>query len=238
MNLPARTAVPADLANPTPPGASRKQVAYMIALLVEREVKPETEAALTPKLAAQEAANAVEDCFPEPNGISKRRASEVIGKLMELPKKQQTKPAAKGGSPIPGLGRFPVRFEELELDGGKKMELGFVGVNGKEVPQGKYALDTSADERHVNDVEFFNLYVAHGADGPFYSLKMYVSDDLVKLPNARQREVLERIAEDPAAASAMYGAHRTRCGVCNRKLTNDDSRARGIGPVCADRLGW
>ena len=28
------------------------------------------------------------------------------------------------------------------------------------------------------------------------------------------------------------------CGHCGRTLTNEESRARGIGPICAGKMGW
>lgn len=52
------------------------------------------------------------------------------------------------------------------------------------------------------------------------------------------REQLALIAHDPAAASAAYGKLTGHCGICNRPLENEGSVARGIGPICAGRLGW
>jgi hypothetical protein len=43
---------------------------------------------------------------------------------------------------------------------------------------------------------------------------------------------LRAITADPKAASAAYGHLVGRCGVCNRKLEDETSVARGIGPVC------
>ncbi len=51
-------------------------------------------------------------------------------------------------------------------------------------------------------------------------------------------EEMRIIAADPAAASAAYGRLTGRCGVCGRLLENADSVARGIGPICADKMGW
>ena len=51
--------------------------------------------------------------------------------------------------------------------------------------------------------------------------------------------ILARIAAVGAeAASARYGHEIGECGICGRQLTNDESRARGIGPVCAAKAGW
>ena len=213
-------------------GASFKQLDYLTSLLAEREIEEAHRADMKARVDRQRALNEANgDCAMTVDGVSKKRASDWIGRLLEKPKGLRPTRGSRG------FQRFPVRFETMELDGGKTMELGFVGVDGREVPQGKYALDVG-DLDWTNEIAFFNLYVARGEDGPFYSLKMYVSDDLVKMSAENQREVLTRISLDPAAASKLYGQHKVRCGVCNRKLTNDLSREIGIGPVCRERMSW
>lgn len=47
-----------------------------------------------------------------------------------------------------------------------------------------------------------------------------------------------KIAADPKSAMLRYGQELGECGHCGRTLTNDESRAAGIGPVCARRKGW
>lgn len=49
---------------------------------------------------------------------------------------------------------------------------------------------------------------------------------------------LRAIIADPAAASAAYGRLTGSCGVCGRHLEDELSVARGIGPICADKMGW
>ena len=39
-------------------------------------------------------------------------------------------------------------------------------------------------------------------------------------------------------AMATYGREIGRCGACHRRLTDQVSRDRGIGPVCAEGLGF
>jgi len=51
-------------------------------------------------------------------------------------------------------------------------------------------------------------------------------------------EPLLAIAGDPQAASVAYGRLTGSCGICNRPLENQESLDRGIGPICAGRLGW
>lgn len=43
---------------------------------------------------------------------------------------------------------------------------------------------------------------------------------------------------DYACGAIAYGKKFGRCAVCNRELTDEESIERGIGPVCADRMGW
>lgn len=52
----------------------------------------------------------------------------------------------------------------------------------------------------------------------------------------RGKSILTAIASDPVARSAEYGRITGTCGVCGRKLENPVSLARGIGPICEQRL--
>ena len=51
-------------------------------------------------------------------------------------------------------------------------------------------------------------------------------------------EALSRIARDPSAAAVEYGRETGRCSCCGRELTNPDSIALGIGPICKERWGF
>lgn len=51
-------------------------------------------------------------------------------------------------------------------------------------------------------------------------------------------DVIVSIVKNPAAASGAYGRLTGTCGICGRPLENEDSVERGIGPICAGRLGW
>lgn len=48
---------------------------------------------------------------------------------------------------------------------------------------------------------------------------------------------LAAILADPFAALRRYAELTNHCGVCNRPLEDAESVARGIGPVCARKLG-
>lgn len=49
--------------------------------------------------------------------------------------------------------------------------------------------------------------------------------------------IIRDIVADVDAAVALYGKTIGRCGVCNRQLTNEESREYGIGPECRAKLG-
>lgn len=54
---------------------------------------------------------------------------------------------------------------------------------------------------------------------------------------AQQAEVAAVLA-DPMGAAESYGRLTGNCCICSRLLTDPESVARGIGPVCARRFGW
>lgn len=112
-----------------------------------------------------------------------------------------------------------------------------------EVPDGKYALrnDVPGEE----PIKFYK--VSNGTDlrpagkdwRGFVFLDVIAGPEEHSIKNLdAKRWILARIAEDPAEASALYGHEIGRCGVCGRRLTREESRERGIGPICAENLGW
>jgi hypothetical protein len=52
-----------------------------------------------------------------------------------------------------------------------------------------------------------------------------------------KQRVLAAMA-DPLAAAVAYGQKFGKCAVCARDLTDPESIERGIGPICAERMGW
>lgn len=46
------------------------------------------------------------------------------------------------------------------------------------------------------------------------------------------------VARDPRAAAIAYGKEFGLCSVCGRELSDPESVAAGIGPVCRERFGW
>ena len=107
-----------------------------------------------------------------------------------------------------------------------------------EVPAGRYAVATEAGA--VNELAFYKVdRPTEGRWAGYVFVKLMVSDNEERLSRAASKAVLAKIAAvGVKEASARYGQEIGSCGVCGRTLTNDDSREIGIGPRCADSMGW
>ena len=95
----------------------------------------------------------------------------------------------------------------------------------------------------LGEGEHWTFYhVSRPVDGKWAGrvfLDLEVSDNYKPLRSWNTIEkVLAKIALDPKQAAINYGLQSERCSMCHRKLTNDDSRKAGIGPVCANKVGW
>jgi len=90
----------------------------------------------------------------------------------------------------------------------------------------------------ANDLDF--LRVKRWSDGDVSVLRVIGGHSDQVLAPAQAVALLERIActEDIPAAIVTYGVELGVCGRCGRHLTDEDSRAAGIGPDCAAKLGW
>lgn len=51
-------------------------------------------------------------------------------------------------------------------------------------------------------------------------------------------DLLSKVVADPETAMRRYGTELGHCGKCGLELTDGESRAYGIGPVCRKALGW
>lgn len=104
------------------------------------------------------------------------------------------------------------------------------------VPHARYAL-----ARIVNGEPVWRFYVVDKPQSGKWAGMTFVnvlaSDTETRLVFMHQLDVLEAIAKDPKAAAADYGHQIGQCSVCNRQLTNPESIALGIGPICLGKLG-
>ncbi len=73
------------------------------------------------------------------------------------------------------------------------------------------------------------LYLGKIADGKFTRSRDCDADIEARIVAA---------CADPAAAAEAYGKRTGQCSCCGRELTNAESIARAIGPICAMKWGW
>lgn len=105
---------------------------------------------------------------------------------------------------------------------------------GPAVENGRYAL------RSDGGVKFYKVNTpTDGAWAGRTFVDVQASDDFHPIRNKVDRAaILLSIAFDPKAAMELYGQQLGKCGHCGRTLTDEESRARGIGPICAQKMGW
>lgn len=167
--------------------------------------------------------------------LTKAKASEIITWAKAQPRSRAQAPAA---AQAPTHEADPhVEYRTVATDKGERQVGQVVLPDGTKVLAGSYGLATPEDQ-FTNDTSFFKLWIKDGY-GKGWGVQLYTSDDTtrVRLAVPTQLDIIRRIAADPTAAASLFGHEFGRCGVCGRGLTNDDSRARGIGPVCAGNLG-
>lgn len=80
-----------------------------------------------------------------------------------------------------------------------------------------------------------SLYVIHDGE---YAGKI-TNGQFFKCSGTKETTLAEvqRIAADPAGVARLYGKQTGICCCCGRELTDEDSVAEGIGPICARKWG-
>lgn len=117
---------------------------------------------------------------------------------------------------------------------GRSQELkGFAPANATAEPaklfEGRYAIDFEGQLR------FFKVEYGKNKWEGYVFIKEQAGDDLFAVRNKQRRErITAAILNDPDAL-ARYGQELGVCGDCGRTLTDETSRAIGIGPVCRDK---
>jgi hypothetical protein len=102
-----------------------------------------------------------------------------------------------------------------------------------DVPEGYYAIDFD------DTVRFFRVDCpteGKWAGRTFVSVQ--ASDEFHSIRNADKRNAILSAIKAQGIKESMvrYGHLIGRCGVCNRTLTDETSRAMGIGPVCREKF--
>lgn len=117
------------------------------------------------------------------------------------------------------------------------------GVDVSTIPAGRYAVPGT-------DGKLRFVVVDKPESNPkwrgYTFVRVMASDEEHRLGMARpghkyygkSPELVQAIAANPKEAAIRYGHELGQCGICGRTLTDEESRARGIGPVCAEKVGW
>jgi hypothetical protein len=105
----------------------------------------------------------------------------------------------------------------------------------------RFAVDT--EHGAANTVAFWWIVPSGGPQGTRYFLRQMIGGhseaQRVRMAPEAMVRIARKILEAGAKESMLrYGRELGECGHCGRTLTNDASRAAGIGPVCAKGKGW
>lgn len=201
-----RSSVPAEFR--VTPGASNKQINFLVDLLNSRSIGDDAETALRDRCERQATANeALGDRAATENGITKDRASDFITRLLAAPRKAKAKPA----DPTISIPEVPEGRYAFEIDGVLKF---FRIKHGKNSWTGFTFIDAGRGGAH-DDLQWTSVRDA-----------------------AYKRQIVERINTDPKGASERYGQEIGECSHCGRTLTDETSRAIGVGPVCRQNSDW
>jgi hypothetical protein len=157
-------------------------------------------------------------------GLTKREASAEIARLLGQPKVADPAPATD--MPDVPAGRYAVWTNEwhAEVDGNGNTVNADISTGYMTHSIKFYVVDRPLEGRW--------------AGRTFVSVQ--ASDEKHPVRNARDRvRVLDAIvAAGIKESMLLYGKEIGKCGHCGRTLTNDESRAAGIGPVCAGKMDW
>jgi hypothetical protein len=163
--------------------------------------------------------------------LTKKQASDVIKALLDCPKKvaEQPRPLIPGPTDFEQVNPPSSTVPQPEETAGRESP----AVKQDEVEPGYFFIVDPTDQKE----KFFRVSKGKDRWEGWTFLSVQASDFFYPIRNVKHREaVLAEIAKDPVNAMNQYGIRLGRCGVCNRTLTDVDSRLKGIGPICAARL--
>ena len=116
-----------------------------------------------------------------------------------------------------------------------KVVMSDTGLNLSELKDGRYA---------VGDVLFNVQAPNHGKwdgwvfvkNGSEYTDERFGSQKPGRSYYGKHEDLLVVVLADPMAAMQLYGKLTDHCAVCGRRLEDELSVSRGIGPVCWDKV--
>lgn len=161
-------------------------------------------------------------------GLTKAQAHKWIQALLRRPDREGFVPLLRNTT------AWKVDYKVAAEDNKtSKRRIGFLHSGEIMIPRGSYAVETP---HATNLTTFYKLWI-----GERYGWRLYLchGPDETQMGKQSAATVLRQIADQgPATCASRFGLLIGKCGVCNRRLTNDKSRALGYGPVCAVNWGW
>ncbi len=131
--------------------------------------------------------------------------------------------------------------DRVEAEQEKQAESRKDGLDISNLPTGMYAVPNGETRLKVRvsrprkDSRWYGtIFVDDGA--AYGNRTSYGRQSPGKLYVGKIEDALLAIMEDPHAAMVAYGRLTGHCGACGRLLEDEESVARGIGPVCAKKF--
>lgn len=119
----------------------------------------------------------------------------------------------------------------------EKIEAAFVSAVQHGLKSPKLNLDTfKFSPAKATSSNVGAIYVKE--DGTYLGKIMGGKFVRVRECNDQQEARILAACADPAKAAEAYGIRTGSCACCGRELTNAESIARSIGPICARKYGW
>jgi hypothetical protein len=115
----------------------------------------------------------------------------------------------------------------------KKIELG--------VPDGRYAIPIRKNAHGQIVYHFYQVKTTRDQRKVQYILRLFGAPGDFRrdtMTKQDQVNVAKTLSEDPMMYSVMFGKQVGSCGVCGSPLTDPQSIALGIGPICLQKSGW
>jgi hypothetical protein len=199
----------------------------------------------TPGSASESQANFIADLIDSRNLFADLRIFESVNAMDDeefAAYKERMKRWAREEASKDQASRFIDRLKALPFNAEQKLARDLPMVE-RDVPAGRYAVEGDDGTTDFYKVDrptegrwagyvFVKLLIASGGHGVESLSEQRLNREasatiLRRIEHAGVRECMER-----------FGRAIGSCGHCGRVLTNEESRERGIGPVCARHMGW
>ncbi|MBC7621254.1 MAG: hypothetical protein H7293_20095 [Candidatus Saccharibacteria bacterium] len=140
------------------------------------------------------------------------------------------------------------KLDKLRIDASKpavvaptitveRIELAFRSAMDRGIKRPRMNLDTfKFKPAGGNSANAGGIYVTE--DGEYLGKVMGGKFLKTRACSDDQQARIVAAASDPMAAAMAYGQRTGACAICGRELTAEESMARFVGPVCAEKYGF